>query len=136
MTHAVAAARLRHLPLQLLVHRAERVRVAGKQVWRRGADVHHLLSALCLTRLQPHAQLVEARLAAGSDHQLPAAGGEQHHLRVRGDQLTSSSKADYPKASDYHGYMSLGSEALSANKTVTFHVPKLSIDVQKKSSSS
>lgn len=45
------------------------------------------------------------------------------------DDLTSSKGADYPKPGDYLGYMSLGSEALSANKTVTFHVPRLSVDV-------
>lgn len=45
------------------------------------------------------------------------------------DVLLDSSNPDYPRTGDYIGYMSLGSEALSANKTVTFHVPKLAIDV-------
>lgn len=36
----------------------------------------------------------------------------------------------YPSASDYLGYMGLGSEALSADTTVTFHVPMLSIDIK------
>lgn len=48
------------------------------------------------------------------------------------DRLMAIDKPEYPKAGDYLGYMSLGSEALSANKTVTFHVPKLAIDVQTK----
>jgi hypothetical protein len=48
------------------------------------------------------------------------------------DILLAKDDSDYPRSSDYIGYMSLGSEALSANKTVTFHVPKLAIDVQTK----
>lgn len=48
------------------------------------------------------------------------------------DRLMAVDQPEYPNGGDYLGYMSLGSEALSANKTVTFHVPKLSIDVQTK----
>jgi hypothetical protein len=37
---------------------------------------------------------------------------------------------DYPKAADYMGYMSMGTEAYSSADFVTFHVPMLSIDVE------
>lgn len=48
-------------------------------------------------------------------------------LKVDG---TKFPKANFPSGSDYMGYLSLGSEALYAKKTVTFHVPKLSIDIK------
>lgn len=45
-------------------------------------------------------------------------------------RLASMTGTNLPKGSDYLGYMSLGSEALSADVAVTFHVPTLSIDVK------
>ncbi|KAK0386443.1 hypothetical protein NLU13_6279 [Sarocladium strictum] len=50
------------------------------------------------------------------------------------DILLAKNDPDYPSTKDYIGYMSLGSEALSANSTVTFHVPTLAIDVELKQS--
>ncbi|KAF4980493.1 hypothetical protein FZEAL_3504 [Fusarium zealandicum] len=47
------------------------------------------------------------------------------------DEILSMEDKDYPSASDYMGYMSWGTEAYSVNKTVTFDVPSLSIDVIK-----
>jgi hypothetical protein len=44
-------------------------------------------------------------------------------------QLTAMNKATFPTMSDFLGYMSLGSEAFSANNNVTFYVPTLSIDI-------
>ncbi|PTB42660.1 uncharacterized protein TrAFT101_008251 [Trichoderma asperellum] len=37
---------------------------------------------------------------------------------------------DIPKSSDYLGYLALGSEAFSVDKTVTLYVPQLSIDIE------
>ena len=46
-------------------------------------------------------------------------------------KITSSKKGTiYPVGADHIGYLSLGSEALSAEKTVTFHVPRLSVDIE------
>lgn len=39
---------------------------------------------------------------------------------------------NFPTNADYLGYMGLGSEAFDAVKNVTFHVPRLSIDIQGK----
>ncbi|CRK11639.1 xyloglucan-specific endo-beta-1 like protein [Verticillium longisporum] len=38
--------------------------------------------------------------------------------------------ANFPKTTDYLGYMGLGSEALSTSEPVTFWVPELSIDIR------
>jgi len=46
------------------------------------------------------------------------------------DKLVSMAQEGFPKETDYLGYMSLGSETLSATDPVTFSVPRLSIDVQ------
>lgn len=43
---------------------------------------------------------------------------------------------DLPKSGDYLGYLALGSEAFSVDKTVTLYVPKLSIDIEAATSSS
>lgn len=37
---------------------------------------------------------------------------------------------DLPKSSDYLGYLALGSETFYVDKTVTFYVPQLSIDIE------
>ncbi|KAL6879318.1 concanavalin A-like lectin/glucanase [Trichoderma novae-zelandiae] len=47
----------------------------------------------------------------------------------------TATAADLPKSGDYLGYMALGSEAFSADKTVTLYVPKLSIDIETDTSS-
>lgn len=49
-------------------------------------------------------------------------------------KLTATA-ADLPKSGDYLGYLALGSEAFSADKTVTLYVPKLSIDIETDTSS-
>lgn len=38
--------------------------------------------------------------------------------------------AKTPSDSDYLGYMSMGSEAYSSDREVTFHVPELAVDIQ------
>ncbi|KAL6897492.1 glycoside hydrolase family 12 protein [Trichoderma evansii] len=43
-------------------------------------------------------------------------------------KLTST--IDLPKSSDYLGYLALGSETFSVDKTVTLYVPQLSIDIE------
>ncbi|KAH7253541.1 concanavalin A-like lectin/glucanase domain-containing protein [Fusarium redolens] len=48
------------------------------------------------------------------------------------EEILSMDNANYPSSSDYIGYMSWGTEAYSANTTVTFDVPSLSINVEKK----
>ncbi|KAK7402885.1 hypothetical protein QQX98_011370 [Neonectria punicea] len=45
------------------------------------------------------------------------------------DYVMTADEEFYPSTSDYMGYMSWGTEAYSANKSVTFDVPRLSIDV-------
>jgi hypothetical protein len=45
-------------------------------------------------------------------------------------QLSSLNNVHVPTDSDFLGYMSLGSEAFSANTNITFYVPTLSIDIQ------
>ncbi|KAM0329466.1 hypothetical protein ACHAQA_004775 [Verticillium albo-atrum] len=49
-------------------------------------------------------------------------------------QLMGMSGSNFPKKTDYLGYMGLGSEALSTSEPVTFHVPELSIDIRTASS--
>lgn len=48
------------------------------------------------------------------------------------EEILSMDNANYPTSSYYIGYMSWGTEAYSANTTVTFDVPSLSINVEKK----
>jgi hypothetical protein len=43
--------------------------------------------------------------------------------------MNTSNKSDFPTELDFLGYISLGSEAFSANTNVTFYVPTLSMDV-------
>lgn len=50
-------------------------------------------------------------------------------------KLTSTT-TELPKSGDYLGYLALGSEAFSVDKTVTLYVPKLSIDIETAASSS
>ncbi|KAL2064672.1 hypothetical protein VTL71DRAFT_3810 [Oculimacula yallundae] len=45
-------------------------------------------------------------------------------------QITTMNNASFPTGSTYLGHLSLGSEAFSANTSVMFTVPTLSIDIQ------
>ena len=47
-------------------------------------------------------------------------------------RLIKMAKTDFPKSSDYIGYMSLGTETYNSDDFVTFHVPELAIDVSRK----
>lgn len=46
--------------------------------------------------------------------------------------ILDMNNSSFPNSADYLGYVSLGTEALSATKEVTFHVPTLSIDIEGK----
>jgi hypothetical protein len=45
-------------------------------------------------------------------------------------QLVEAKLGGLPSSKDYVGHVSFGSEAFSADKAVTFNVPRLSIDIQ------
>ncbi|EED13686.1 conserved hypothetical protein [Talaromyces stipitatus ATCC 10500] len=45
-------------------------------------------------------------------------------------ELTSKTGTEYPKESDYMGSFGFGTEAYSANQFVTFHVPRLEVNIQ------